>query len=63
MIPKQLPRFDAAIQSFREFIAGQNQCSDIRWIFREDIVELRRQVFIRLPLANAEKLVEERYVE
>ncbi len=63
MTPKQLPQFDAAIASFRSFIATQVHCDHIRWIFREDIVKLSGQSYIRLPLADSEKLVEQRYAK
>jgi hypothetical protein len=59
----ELPAFDTAIASFRDFISRQDQPPDIRWIFREDIVELGRQVYICLPLSDAEEQVRQLYAE
>ncbi len=63
MTSSQLPTFESAVQSFRRFIGERHQCVEIDWIFREDIVALGRKVFVRKPLACAEDLVEERYIE
>lgn len=59
----ELPPFDTAIDSFRDFVADQNQSANLRWIFREDIVELGWQTYIRLPLTADEEMVRQLYTE
>lgn len=58
-----LPPFTDAAEQFRSFIDSQGHDADIAWIFRQDVVELGGQIFVRQPLLNNESLVEAKYEE
>jgi hypothetical protein len=56
--------FDAATQSYKQFLAEQSLSTDILWIFREDVTVKKRQICICWPLPSenpglAEQLYEQ----
>lgn len=50
---EEMPDFETAAIKLRRFLQGQERPSEIRWVFREDVVELERKVFVRLPLPDS----------
>ena len=42
--------FQQATEELRNFLVSQRQPADIQWIFREDIFQHKRLVFLRWPL-------------
>lgn len=58
-----LPCFEDAAASFRQFIESQGHCPRLCWIFREDVVERRRRLFVRMPGAESEAEAKRLYDE
>jgi len=58
-----LPPFDEAVEQFCSFIKGQGRNDRIVWIFRQDVIEIGRRIFVRLPLSDDEQLVAVKYQE
>ena len=50
---EDLPSFGEAVAKFQRFLQEGGRPSTIRWIFREDVVERGRKVFVRMPLPNS----------
>ena len=61
MTSTECPPFHAAVAQLQEFIATQGLSPDLLWIFREDVVRLRRQTYIKVPVPNNEPLAESLY--
>jgi hypothetical protein len=49
--------FDEATSAFREFLSKQRRPQAIEWVFREDVLQVARWKYIRVPLPreNAER--------
>src|SRR5579872_2159334 len=61
MTTSNCPPFAEALDRFRTFLVGLGLNSDLRWIFREDVVERGRRTYIRCPLPNDLTTVETLY--
>jgi hypothetical protein len=49
------PSFDDALVRFREFLRSQGRSGTVRWIFPEEVVFLRRKLYLR-PRPDGEAL-------
>ncbi len=61
MTRAECPPFHGAFAQLQEFIAKQGLSPDLLWIFRQDVVRLRRQTYIKVPVPNNEPLAESLY--
>jgi hypothetical protein len=55
--------FQQAVNSLRDFLAEQRKPATVCWVFRDDVFQYKRQVFVKWPLpedneAKAERLYE-----
>ncbi|MCH7725979.1 MAG: hypothetical protein IH991_05790 [Planctomycetes bacterium] len=57
------PPFPEALDRFQNFLASEGHCTELLWIFREDVVERCPRTYLRVPLRNDETLVELLYDE
>lgn len=54
--------FDAALERFRQFDAGQGLPAQVVWVFREDVTSRRRRIAVRWPVApDNEAVARKRY--
>lgn len=50
LIPVKDTSYSEAIDSFKEFLSSQGLSSDLRWVFREDVIFRLGRIFIKTPL-------------
>ena len=49
MSPNELSPFALALAQFRDFLASEGHCTDILWVFREDIVDRWPPIYVKVP--------------
>jgi len=50
----EMPSFEGAVAKFQWLLQDGGRPTVLRWLFREDILDWRSKVFVRVPLANTD---------
>lgn len=59
----EMPSFEEAVAKFQWFLQKGGHSSCLRWVFREDVLEWSRKIFVRIPLLNSDAEAKRLYDE